>query len=84
MDKKTRLNYLENLAIEQARNMPNRHEGDDFYSKIYKELERISEIDVDLDLLVAKSIADILSEIASKPNFVGMWVVLVLWHILLV
>ena len=49
MDKKTRLNYLENLAIEQARNMPNRHEVDDFYSKIYKELERISEIDVDLD-----------------------------------
>jgi hypothetical protein len=72
MDKKTRLNYLENLAIEQARNMPNRHEVDDFYSKIYKELERISEIDVDLDFLVAKSIADILSEIASKPNFVGM------------
>lgn len=70
MDKETRLSYLENLATMNAHKF--NHGTEDIYTEIYKELEKIKEMGMELEFLVVKSIADILREIDDRPHFVGM------------
>lgn len=69
IDKQARGDYLLRLAVEQAEAF---NYDESFYSKIYAEIERIKELDMEIDFLVAKSIAEILSEIDNKPRFWGM------------
>lgn len=68
IDKQARGDYLLSLAVEQAEAF---NYNKSYYSKISAEIERIKELDMEIDFLVAKSIAEILSEIDNKPRFWG-------------
>ena len=69
IDKQARGDYLLRLALEQAEAF---NYGESYYSKIRAEIQRIKELEMEIDFLVAKSIAEILSEIDNKPRFWGM------------